>query len=147
MSLLKTKKDKALFAKWNKKLEKYDDCNAENYSKSEPILKEWHSIRFQVDNIPTKQRKHATEMGRNEFLDVVLPAVERMNDVRDYYLKCMEYYETGEFPSALHKKIWYYYSKAQSLREIEKSINGKIKKDAISKYIKEVIKRARSTPK
>jgi hypothetical protein len=120
--LLKTKQQLKLFAKWNKKLEKYDDCNAEvydwadNYENPDPELKSWHSFKFRG-------------ISPEEFQQRTL-----------YYENARALLETGTFKNKLQKKIWEYYSEGLALREIEKKIKLRYSKDTINKIIKEIIK-------
>ncbi len=119
-AILKTKKDRDLFAKWNRKLEKYDDCNAEDFTLETPALKTWHNFKF-------KSVKSS-----------------EMEDVSNYYANCRAIYQHCEFPSALHKEIWGHYSEGLSLRDIEQKINKKRTRDTIRRYINEVKKYVRS---
>jgi len=118
--IFKTAKDKALFEKWNKKLDKYDDCNAEDFTGHTPLLRSWHNFKFKK----------------------IKP--DDMERVSSYYAECREILQHCDFPSKLHKEIWSHYAEGLPLRDIEEKINHKRGKDAISRYIKEVIKYVRS---
>lgn len=52
-----------------------------------------------------------------------------------YYSNCSEILNTYKFKSKLEEKIWALHSEGLSLREIEKEIKGKLKKDWINQTI------------
>lgn len=115
-AIIRTAKDRALLAKWNKKLEKYNDCNAENYKYEDPKLKHWDNFHFK--RIPK-------EIYESKQL---------------YFSNARELAQNGKFKSMLSKKIWELHSEGFSLREIVKAINERYKKDTVNKIIKDIVK-------
>jgi hypothetical protein len=116
-SILKTKKYKDLLAKWNKKLEKYDDCNIENYNYDEPKLKHWDNFHF---------KKLSADQYESRLL---------------YYSNARALLVTGKFKRPLYRRIWELHSEGHSLREISRQLNGRISRDAVTKIVKEIIKK------
>lgn len=114
MSLLKTKKDKDLFAKWNKKLEKYDDCNAEDFTLPEPALKAWHNFKFKNIN-PDDYRA-----------------------TLNYYDSAKQFLLNHKFKKSIHRKIWELHIEGVSNRKIEKVLKNKIHRLTIDKVVKEL---------
>jgi hypothetical protein len=112
--IIKTKKDKELLAKWNKKLDKYDDCNKEHFYENADVLRTWDKLKFKNINL------------------------DKYEDTYNYYTWCREVLETAKFPSALHKKIWKWHAEGLALREIQEKIGNKRAKDAVARYIQEV---------
>jgi len=115
-AIIKTKKDRALLEKWNKKLEKYEDCNIENYNREEPTLKHWDNFHFK-------------KVSASEY-----------ETRTTYYANARALLITGKFRTRLHLQIWGLHSEGLSLREISAAIKNKYNKDTINKIIKEIKK-------
>jgi hypothetical protein len=115
-AIIKTPKDRALLEKWNKKLEKYDDCNIENYNRDEPTLKHWDNFHFK-------------KVSTNEY-----------ETRTTYYANARSLLSTGKFRNRIHRKICELHSEGYSLREISTEIKKVYNKDTINKIIKEIIK-------
>lgn len=110
MSLLKSKKDKELFEKWNKKLEKFDDCNAEDFTKTDVPLKRW--ARW-FTSLPEHRYEETTQ----------------------YFETARGLLHTHKFQTAWHRKIWALHSEGYSGREISRMINKKYSKTTVDKII------------
>ena len=117
MSLLKTKKDKELFAKWNKKLEKYDDCNIEDFSKPDVPLKKWAR---KLASVPLQQYE----------------------DTSQYYETARALLHTHKFQNAWHRKIWALHCEGYFGREIKQMINNRFSKTTIDSIIRTIKKEA-----
>lgn len=115
-AIIKTKKDRELLAKWNKKLEGRNDC--ENYGENlEPRLKHYDSYHFQKI---TPDQYYSRET---------------------YYSNARALLSTGTFDSAIDKRIWEYHSEGLALRKIATAINRRgYTKDIINRIIKKIIK-------
>lgn len=109
--IIRTPKDKALLEKWNKKLDKYDDCNAEDMSFDEPKLRVWHNFKWK-------------KLGQNEY-------EARLK----YFNNCSSILHNYRFENTLHKRIWELHTEGMSLRDIEKAIKFRYKKDTINQII------------
>lgn len=116
MSLLKTKRDKDLFAKWNKKLEKYKDCNAEDMSLDEPLLKVWHNFKFK-------------KVSADEYTSRI-----------QYFDNARHVLNTFKFERALDCKIWTLHVEGFSLREIGREVD--YSKDKVRSIINRISEKA-----
>lgn len=105
------KKFRELRDKWYKKLERSGFDDIENNNLPEPTLKQKHN--FQFKNVPQ---------------DVYEARLK-------YFANCRDLLLTYKFASILEKRIWELHTKGKSLREIEKEIKNKYKKDAINLII------------
>lgn len=118
--IIKTPKQRALLDKWNKKLEKYDDCNAEDTG-DERKLKDWHSFKWKDINLIDYEAK------------------------AKYYSNCSDILNSYSFENSLHRRIWELHTEGLSLRDIEKAIKYKLKKDWINQIIHWIRTNARTS--
>jgi hypothetical protein len=120
MSLLKTKAQHKLFEKWNKKLEKFDDCNAEDFRNfpEDPPLHSWHNFKFK-------------KLTKDEYDETI-----------KYFDKAKEILNSYKFRSAWHRKIWALHSEGLSGEEISQRIKGSFKKTRINEILKCIRKEA-----
>lgn len=114
MSLIKTPKDKKLLEKWNKILEKYDDCNAEKYDYDDLKLKQWDNFKF---------KKLTPDQYESRL---------------QYFANAREIASTAKFKNKTHRKVWELHSEGYSLRDISTEFKGKISKDAAAKILREI---------
>jgi hypothetical protein len=113
-SPFKTKKFLDLQDKWYNKLKKKGFNDIEDTTLPEPPLKSWDNFRYKK----------------------VTP--EEYEAKTKYYSNCRDILLTYRFSRALHKRIWELHSEGLSLREIEREIKDKYKKDTINKIIQKI---------
>lgn len=117
----KTKKFKALFAKWNKKLEKSGHEEIENLNLPVPTLKSFHSTVF---------RKKAL--------------VKDLDQERDTFLIATHMLNTYSFKNADEKRVWELYCEGKSTYETEEIMGKKgFKRSKIANMIKRLKKEIR----
>lgn len=121
MSLLKSKKDKALERHWYEKLREqgFEDC--EDTTKRDRPLKQWDSFKMPAKN--ATQRQAST----------------------DYYEAALKLAQMRRFESLVYRRIWELHCLGMTEREIERAIKNsrfrrKYSRDGIHWIIKKIAK-------
>lgn len=105
---------KKLQKEWYLKLQESGFIDIEQTEKEHSPFKDWHSLKFRKVSI---DRKEETE---------------------EYYARARALLWSHPFQDELHKKIWAYHSEGFSKRQIEKRVNGKLKREAIGNFITQI---------